>query len=82
MDLSLLPIGAYKPRWFMKYNHMSPQDAVQAHIDLNSQQSLAIHFGTFSLGDDSFEDPVNELRLAVKEKEIPKTKFYAPEFVK
>ena len=56
MDLSLLPIGAYKPRWFMKYNHMSPQDAVQAHIDLNSQQSLAIHFGTFSLGDDSFED--------------------------
>ena len=80
IDLSLLPIGAYKPRWFMKYNHMSPMDAVQAHIDLKSGQSLAIHFGTFSLGDDSFVDPINDLNLAIKEKTIPSTSFYAPDF--
>ena len=65
IELSLLPIGAYKPRWFMKYNHMIPEDAVQAHKDLQSNQSMAIHFGTFSLGDDAFDDPINELNLAI-----------------
>ena len=80
IELSLLPIGAYKPRWFMKYNHMSPQDAVQAHKDLQSKQSMAIHFGTFSLGDDAFDDPINELSLAIKENQISPSNFYAPEF--
>ncbi len=52
IDLSLLPIGAYLPRWFMKDNHLSPDDALQAHHLLDSKQSMAIHFGTFNLGDD------------------------------
>ena len=47
--LSLLPIGAYEPRWFMKDIRLNPEEAVQAHLDLNSQQSLAIHFGVFQL---------------------------------
>ena len=80
IELSLLPIGAYKPRWFMKYNHMNPQDALQAHKDLQSKQSMAIHFGTFSLGDDAFDDPTNELSLAIKENKISPSDFYAPEF--
>ena len=80
IELSLLPIGAYKPRWFMKYNHMDPEDAIQAHKDLKSNESMAIHFGTFSLGDDGFEDPVNELSLALKANDISPSTFYAPDF--
>ncbi len=34
IDLALLPIGAYEPRWFMQYVHMNPAEAVQAHLDL------------------------------------------------
>jgi L-ascorbate metabolism protein UlaG (beta-lactamase superfamily) len=34
IDLALLPIGAYEPRWFMKAVHMNPAEAVQAHLDL------------------------------------------------
>ncbi|TQV80122.1 hypothetical protein FKG94_10665 [Exilibacterium tricleocarpae] len=52
MQLSLLPIGAYLPRWFMRDNHLSPADALEAHRILQSRQSMAIHFGTFPLGDD------------------------------
>ena len=65
----------------MKYNHMNPQDALQAHKDLQSKQSMGIHFGTFSLGDDAFDDPTNELSFAaIKENKISPSDFYAPEF--
>jgi L-ascorbate metabolism protein UlaG (beta-lactamase superfamily) len=52
MRLSLLPIGAYRPRWFMQGVHIDPAEAVAAHHVLESQLSAPIHFGTFRLGDD------------------------------
>jgi len=48
-EIALLPIGAYEPRWFMADVHLNPEEAVQAHMDLNARRSLAIHFGTFQL---------------------------------
>ena len=56
-DLALLPIGAYKPRWFMKDVHCSPEEAVQIHTDLGAKQSLGIHWGTFHLADE-VEPPI------------------------
>ena len=38
IDLALLPIGAYEPRWFMKAVHMNPAEAVQAHLDLEASR--------------------------------------------
>jgi L-ascorbate metabolism protein UlaG (beta-lactamase superfamily) len=64
--ISLLPIGAYEPRWFMEPFHMSPSDAVQAHIDLASKKSIAIHFGTFRLSDEAIDDPEKQLKMALK----------------
>lgn len=78
MDVSLLPIGAYEPRWFMKDNHMNPEDAVLAHIDLESKQSLGIHFGTFQLTDEGMEDPVVHLKEALLKHKQPLDKFIAP----
>ncbi|MEO8216928.1 MAG: MBL fold metallo-hydrolase, partial [Acidobacteriota bacterium] len=51
--LALLPIGSFLPRWFMQDNHLSPEEAASAHRILGAQTSVAIHFGTFNLGDDS-----------------------------
>jgi L-ascorbate metabolism protein UlaG (beta-lactamase superfamily) len=48
--LAVLPIGAYKPEWFMSPVHMSPGQAVQASEDLGASTSVAMHFGTFQLG--------------------------------
>jgi L-ascorbate metabolism protein UlaG (beta-lactamase superfamily) len=61
IGVAMLPIGAYIPRWLMSPVHMSPEDAVKAHLDLKASKSLGIHFGTFPLGDEPFEAPVNEL---------------------
>lgn len=69
-DISLLPIGAYEPRWFMKEHHMNPQEAIQAAIDLNSKFNIGIHFGTFNLTDESIDDPENNLKLNLKNKAI------------
>lgn len=61
IELALIPIGAYKPRFFMQHVHMAPEDAVKAHIDLDPQESLAIHWGTFQLTHEAMFDPINEL---------------------
>lgn len=50
--LALLPIGAYLPRWFMKPVHISPREALEAHEILGALRSMAVHYGTFRLGED------------------------------
>lgn len=65
IDLSLLPIGAYEPRWFMQLMHMNPDDAVRAHLDLGTARSIGMHFGTFAdLTDEAIGDPVSDLATA------------------
>jgi L-ascorbate metabolism protein UlaG (beta-lactamase superfamily) len=78
MDLSLLPIGAYEPRWFLKEVHMDPADAVQAHLDLHSKLSVGIHFGTFRLTDEGIDDPIHELKIALVKAQINPLSFIAP----
>ncbi len=62
---SLIPIGAYIPRWFMGSVHIDPQHAIQIHKDVNSEFSIGMHFGTFPLADDGQDDPIKELNGSV-----------------
>ena len=64
IDLALLPIGAYEPRWFMQSVHMNPAEAVQAHLDLEAAASIAMHFGTFQLTTEGIDEPVRALERA------------------
>lgn len=75
MDLSLLPIGAYEPRWFLKDNHMNPRDALIAHQELQSKKSVAIHFGTFRLTNEGIDHPCEELAVARSELGISENDF-------
>jgi len=75
VDLALLPIGAYEPRWFMKDIHMNPAEAVQAHLDLGARRSLGMHWGTFQLTPEGVDEPVRELTKALQERGVPAQQF-------
>jgi L-ascorbate metabolism protein UlaG (beta-lactamase superfamily) len=63
IDLALIPIGAYAPRFFMRTQHMDPEEAVMAHRAVGARRSIGMHFGTFAgLTDEPVEEP--EARLA------------------
>jgi L-ascorbate metabolism protein UlaG (beta-lactamase superfamily) len=68
---ALLPIGSYLPRWFMQPAHIDPAQAVDAHFALGARTSVAIHFGTFALGDDGEYDPLRDLQAALVGKGNP-----------
>lgn len=63
IDLTLMPIGAYLPRWFMREVHVSPAEAVTAFCELKAKKMLAIHWGTYDLGDEEIDQPAKEARL-------------------
>ena len=65
MRLALLPIGAFRPEWFMCGVHVSPRDAVRAAATLDARVSIPMHYSTFDLGDDGQDEPVRVLREAL-----------------
>lgn len=78
-DLSLIPIGAYEPRWFMKHAHINPEESVKAHLELNSKQSIGIHFGTFQLTNEKIDDPVKDLAKSLEKNKVKDSDFIAPQ---
>ncbi|MEQ8351752.1 MAG: MBL fold metallo-hydrolase [Leptospiraceae bacterium] len=52
LDLAIMPVGAFKPRWFMKAAHIDALEALQASADLQATRMVPVHWGTFELGDD------------------------------
>src|SRR6267142_349440 len=75
IDLALLPIGAYEPRWFMQPLHMNPAEAVQAHLDLEASESVGMHFGTFQLTTEGIDEPLRALADACRAASIPLSRF-------
>jgi N-acyl-phosphatidylethanolamine-hydrolysing phospholipase D len=68
IDVAMLPIGGYEPRWFMRYQHMDPADAYQAFLDLGARYMLPMHWGTFDLTDEPADLPPHVLAKVVAER--------------
>jgi L-ascorbate metabolism protein UlaG (beta-lactamase superfamily) len=72
LDAALLPIGAYDPEWFMRSQHMTPEDAVQAFLDLGARRLVAMHWGTFKLTDEPLDEPPRRLLADWDRRHLPK----------
>jgi L-ascorbate metabolism protein UlaG (beta-lactamase superfamily) len=65
IDYALLPTTAYHPRWFMHYNHMNVDEAIEAFHDLNARFMIPQQWGTFHLGDEPPGYPALELKRKI-----------------
>jgi L-ascorbate metabolism protein UlaG (beta-lactamase superfamily) len=55
--------------------HMNPAEAVCAHRDLGSKQSIGMHFGTFRMTAEAIDQPLADLKRARDENGIPEVEF-------
>ncbi len=54
---------------------MNPDEAVKASIILGSGSNIPIHYGTFILSFENYDDPINDLYLSLKNNNLPKDRF-------
>lgn len=76
VDLALIPVGAYAPRWFMAPVHVNPAEAVKIHKDLHARHSVGMHWGTFNLTDEPMDAPPIALAEALRAENISPSAFF------
>ena len=73
-DLTFMECGAYNEGW--SEIHMFPEETAQAHLDLNGNLLLPIHWGKFDLSLHPWKESVNRLSAKAKEEGI---RLFTPE---
>ena len=73
--LAILPIGAYEPRWFMKDQHINPQEAVQIFTETGAKEAIGHHWGTFQLTNEGIDAPPQALAEALAAARVERERF-------
>ncbi|WP_145949858.1 MBL fold metallo-hydrolase [Paenibacillus sp. Y412MC10] len=61
LHVALMPIGAYEPEWFMTSQHVNPEEALQAFLDVEADMMIPMHYGTFRLADDTAREALDRM---------------------
>jgi N-acyl-phosphatidylethanolamine-hydrolysing phospholipase D len=69
-DLAALPIGSYTPRALSAPVHISPEEALQAWVDLRAAKFLGIHWGTFALAREPYDEPPRRIAAEVARRQL------------
>lgn len=75
VDLALIPIGAYAPRWFMKASHVNPEEAVRIHNDVGARLSIGMHWATFQLTAEPYYEPQQLLEEQIRNGKLDQGRF-------
>ncbi|MEV6840730.1 MBL fold metallo-hydrolase [Streptomyces sp. NPDC051133] len=76
IDLALMPIGAYDPRWWLSDVHCDPEEAVQATLDLGARRMAPMHWGTFILSAEPVLEPLTRVRTAWEKAGLERTDLW------
>lgn len=67
-DITLMEGGQYDKRW--SWVHMTPEEAVQAHLDVKGRDMMLIHWGAFSLAYHGWTDPIERALIETKKANV------------
>lgn len=75
IHVAMMPIGAYEPEWFMTSQHVNPEEALQAFLDVKADTMIPMHYGTFRLADDTAQEALDRMeaeriRLGIEEERM------------
>jgi L-ascorbate metabolism protein UlaG (beta-lactamase superfamily) len=73
--LAILPIAPYRDAGPQTGNHIDPYQAVTAFTFLHAAYGLGVHWGTFNLGSEPIDEPVQRLGEALKAQKIDTRRF-------
>ncbi|MFF7853112.1 MBL fold metallo-hydrolase [Streptomyces sp. NPDC007904] len=76
IDLALLPIGAYDPRWWLSDVHCDPEEAVRAAQDLGARHMAPMHWATFVLSAEPVLEPLTRVRAAWERAGLPRERLW------
>jgi L-ascorbate metabolism protein UlaG (beta-lactamase superfamily) len=73
-----MPLGAYDPEWFMRRQHLHPEDTLRAFGDLGARLLVAMHWGTFKLTDEPLDEPPRLLEELREKAGLPRERIWVP----
>lgn len=75
LHIALIPIGAYEPEWFMSSQHVTPEEAIQAFLDVGAETMIPMHYGSYRLADDTAREALDRMEIARTQQGISKERI-------
>ncbi len=75
IDYAFMATTAYRPRWFMHYQHMNIPEAIQGFEDLNARFFIPTQWGTFPLGSEPPGFPGLDLARYIEKNQLDSSQF-------
>jgi N-acyl-phosphatidylethanolamine-hydrolysing phospholipase D len=73
-----LPIGSYIPREIASPIHMSPEETLQGSRDLRSARFIGIHWGTFKLAREPYDERPRRIAAEVARLQLDPRSIWLP----